>query len=296
MSSPPSLRELQHAFAGAIVDGAAPALEPWIAARGIAPAARLRIYRHANLAIHVDALATSFPALQRLLGEDCFDGLATRHAAYRGNRSGNLQDYGADFAAFVAALPETAPWPWLGDVARLEWLRQEVALAADATPADAAALVAALADVDHPPRLRPCVRVLSSVWAALDLWCYAQERSEELPSPQRKPGPSDFECVNPGALGSCFRRNDEQRDGDSSSLQTCREGDIDPAAPQSVLLWREGSQVAMRAIAPAQAAFVDALRRESSLDPALAAAQLVDPRAPPETLLRPLLEHALLAA
>ena len=251
MPSPPSLRELQHAFAGAIVDGAAPALEPWIAARGIAPAARLRIYRNANLAIHVDALATSFPALQRLLGEDCFDGLATRHAAFRGNRSGNLQDYGADFAAFVEVQPETAPWPWLGEVARLEWLRQEVALAADAAPADAAALVAALADVEHPPRLRPCVRVLSCVWAVLDLWRHAQ-------APEH--------------------------------------GAIDPATAQSVLLWREGSQVAMRAIAPAQAAFVRALRRESSLDLALAAAQLIDPQAPPETLLRPLLEHTLLAA
>jgi hypothetical protein len=52
----------------------------------------------------------------------------------------------------------------------------------------------------------------------------------------------------------------------------------------------------MRALAPAQAAFVDALRRGSPLDLALAAAQLIDPRAPPETLLRPLLEHALLAA
>ncbi|WP_108470252.1 DNA-binding domain-containing protein [Rhodanobacter thiooxydans] len=251
MSSPPSLRELQHAFAGAIVDGAAPVLEPWIAARGIAPAARLRIYRHANLAIHVDALATSFPALQRLLGADCFDGLATRHAAFRGNRSGNLQDYGADFAAFVEAQPETAPWPWLGEVARLEWLRQEVALAADAVPADAAALVAALADADHPPHLRPCVLVLSSAWAVLDLWRHAQAPEHDA---------------------------------------------IDPAAPQSVLLWREGSQVAMRVIAPAQAAFMHALRRGSSLDQALAAAQRIDVQMPPEALLRPLLEHALLAA
>lgn len=251
MSSPPSLHELQHAFAGAIVDGAAPVLEPWIAARGIAPAARLRIYRHANLAIHVDALAVSFPALQALLGADCFDGLATRHAAFRGNRSGNLQDYGADFAAFVAAQPETAPWPWLGEVARLEWLRQEVALAGDATPADAAALVAALADAGHPLRLRPCVRVLSSAWAVLDLWRHAQ---------------------------------------------TPEHDDIDPAVPQSALLWREGSQVAMRAVAPAQAAFVRALRHEASLALALAAAQLIDAQVPPETLLLPLLEHALLAA
>jgi Uncharacterized protein conserved in bacteria len=313
MISPPSLLELQRAFAVAIVDGAAPALEPWIDARGIAPAARLRIYRHANLAIHVDALAVTFPALRRLLGEDCFDGLATRHAAFRGNRSGNLQDYGADFADFVVAQPETAAWPWLGEVARLEWLRQEVALAADEPPADAGSLIAALANTRDTLRLRPCVRVPSSAWAVLDLWRYAQEGSEEPPSPQRNPGSSDFECANSKALddqrallksSSCLsgpaaiesRRNDEQKDSRPKLPQASQDVAIDPAIPQSVLLWREDGQVAMRTIAPAQAAFVRALRHEASLDLALAAAQLIDAQVTPEALLLPLLEHALLAA
>lgn len=253
--TPPSLAELQHAFAGAIVDGEAPALEPWIATRGIAPAARLRIYRHANFAIHVDALVTSYPALHRLLGADCFDGLATRHAAYHGSRSGNLQDYGADFATFLDAQPETAAWPWLGELARLEWLRQEAALAADEPPADAAALLAALAAAGHPLHLRPCVRVLVATSAVLDLWQRAWVAEEVTASPA-----------------------------------------IDLIRPQAVLLWRDGGQVAMRVIAPAQAAFVRALRQASLLDQALAAAQHVDAQVPAETLLRPLLEHSLLAA
>ena len=250
--APPSLAELQHAFAGAIVDGAAPALVPWIAARGIAPAARLRIYRNANFAIHVDALAISYPALQALLGAECFDGLATRHAAVHGSRSGNLQDYGADFAAFLDAQPETAAWPWLGELARLEWLRQETALAADAAPADAGALLAALADARHPPRLRPCVRVLASAWAVLDLWQRAFSAGEAAATA--------------------------------------------PTRPQAVLLWREGGQVAMRALSFAQAAFVRALRDGWSPDQALAAAQHIEAQVPAETLLRPLLEHALFAA
>lgn len=254
-TSPPSLAELQHAFAAAIVDGGAPALEPWIAARGIAPAARLRIYRHANLAIHVDALATSFPTLQRLLGAECFDGLATRHAAYRGHRNGNLQDYGTDFADFLADQPETAAWPWLADVAKLEWLRQQVALAADEAAADAWALLAAFAGAGHDPRLRPCVRVLSSASAVLDLWRYGQAADD-----------------------------------------TGHDAAFDPAAPQNVLLWREGGQVAMCEIAAAQAAFVCALLREVSLDRALEAARSADPQAAPEMLLSPLLEHALFAA
>lgn len=251
MPAPPSLPELQHAFARALQGGEAPALHPWIAARGIDPAARLRIYRHAGYAIHVDALATAFPALRRLLGEDSFDGLATRHAARHGNRSGNLQDHGADFAGFVALQPETAAWPWLGEVARLEWLRQQVVLSDDEAPADADALLAALAHAHGTLRLRPSVRVLRSDWAVLDLWRHASLPDVAAP---------------------------------------------DPAMPQAVLLWRERAQVAMRALAPAQAAFAQALCQRAPLADALADAQAVDAATPPEALLQPLLEHALFTA
>lgn len=251
MPAPPSLPELQRAFARALQGGEAPALHAWIAARGIDPAARLRIYRHAGYAIHVEALATAFPALRRLLGEDSFDGLATRHAARHGNCSGNLQDYGADFAGFIAAQAETAAWPWLDAVARLEWLRQQAVLAADEAPADAGALLAALANAQGTLRLRPSVRVLRSDWAVLDLWRHALLPDVATP---------------------------------------------EPAVPQAVLLWREHAQVAMRAIAPAQAAFALALSRRAPLADALADAQAFDPTTPPEALLQPLLEHALFAA
>ncbi|WP_424681591.1 putative DNA-binding domain-containing protein [Frateuria sp. YIM B11624] len=176
MPMPPSLRELQRAFGAALVEGDGDALAPWIAARGIDPAARLRIYRHANLAIHVEALATSFPATVRLLGEDCFDGLATRHAAWIGSASGNLQAYGADLPGFLVAQPELTAHAWVAEVARLEWLRQEVALAASGDVADPFALVLALAAATNAAvRLQPHLRLCSSAVPVLGLWRYAMD-------------------------------------------------------------------------------------------------------------------------
>ena len=178
MPTPPGLSELQRAFGAALVEGDGTTLVPWIAARGIEPAARLRIYRHANLAIHVEALMVSYPAVVRLLGEDCFDGLATRHAAWVGSRSGNLQDYGADFAGFLALQPELAAVAWVAEVARLEWLRQEVALAAAGTRADPVALVLALAHGSDPRvRLQAHLRVCDAGVPALDLWRFAMGRA-----------------------------------------------------------------------------------------------------------------------
>jgi hypothetical protein len=174
MPTPPCLPELQRAFGAALAEGDGATLAPWIAARGIDPAARLRIYRHANLAIHVEALATSFPAALRLLGEDCFDGLATRHAARVGSRSGNLQEYGADFPGFLAAQPELAGLGWVAEVARLEWLRQEAALAAAGRTVDVLALMLALAQAADPRvSMQPHLRVFEAAVPALDLWRYA---------------------------------------------------------------------------------------------------------------------------
>jgi len=249
---PPSLPELQRAFAAAIVEGDAPRLEPWIVARGIEPAARLRIYRNAVFAIQVEALITDFPAVCALLGEVCFDGLATRYAARHGSRSGNLQEFGADFAAFLGEQPEVAAYLWIGDVAALEWARQQCALAASLPRADADALIAAVvAGTDAPLPLQPHVHVVSSEVPVLDLWHCAMQTVHALADPA--------------------------------------------SAAQHVLLWRDAGEVQMRGIAAAQAAFARTLRDGGTLENALQSALTRDAGVSPEFLLRPLIEHALIA-
>ena len=170
--SEPTLSALQAGFARAIIDGAAPDLLPWIAHRGIAPAARLQIYRNAVLATQVETLSTSFPAVQRLLGDECFDGWATRYAAWHGSSSGNLQQFGHDFAGFLEAQRELETLRWLGDLTRLEWLRQCTILAADACALDVATLHASLLATGDDPILRPlpCVHAIVAAFPVLDLW------------------------------------------------------------------------------------------------------------------------------
>ncbi|HWU76038.1 MAG TPA: DNA-binding domain-containing protein [Rhodanobacter sp.] len=176
MPAPPSLSELQAGFARAMIEGAAPALLPWIDTRGIEPAARLQIYRHAILATQVTSLVASFPAVERMLGVDCFDGWATRYAAWHGSRSGNLQNLGDDFADYLETRPELASLGWLGDLARLDWLRQCTILAADAEALDAASLQAALLAAGDDPLLDllPCVHVIAADFPVLDLWRYSE--------------------------------------------------------------------------------------------------------------------------
>jgi hypothetical protein len=186
MPDAPSLPDLQRAFAASLVAGDTSPLTPWIAARGIEPAARLAIYRNAGYAIHVDVLEAVFPALRALVGAACFDGLATRFTARQGSSSGNLQRFGRDFAGFVQAQAETSAFPWLPDVARLEWLRQETLLAAQAEPASTRALLQALQEAPAEAihlHLQPHVRVLCASVPALDLWTWALDPNDASPDP-----------------------------------------------------------------------------------------------------------------
>jgi hypothetical protein len=175
----PTLAELQRGFRAAVYEGetAAAALAPCVHAGGIDPLARLRIYRHAVGAIQREALATAFPALRALVGEACFEDLADRYAAEIGSASGDLQDYGAGFAEFVAGRPELAGYPWLADVARLEWLRQQAWLAPSPPVPAADVLAQRLRQAGDDPglRLREDVRALVADVPALDLWRFAHD-------------------------------------------------------------------------------------------------------------------------
>lgn len=181
MPQPPTLSELQRDFLAAMGDAGSSPLEAWIEARGIAPASRLGIYRHAVLDIHVGALATSFPAVRAWVGEETFDGLATRHAVRVGSRSGNLQALGRGFDRFLAAQPELVDYPWLADLAQLEWLRQEVLLSPH--------VGAVTLHAGPPPagaRVQPHVRWLCASVPVLDLWRCAQDpQSAVMPALDR---------------------------------------------------------------------------------------------------------------
>ena len=175
MPSSPSLLELQRGFAAAI-DGRGTSVGRWIEARGLDPADRLAIYRHASEATALGALGETYPTVLALVGEAYFEHLAALYRRECPSRSGNLQDFGARFAEFLdASAPADAHPPYLADSARLDWLRQSAALAADAAPVDERRRTAAAASSPEQLRVRlhPSLRLLRSDYPVLSihLWC-----------------------------------------------------------------------------------------------------------------------------
>lgn len=172
MNTAPSLPKLQTEFARWMLGEHDSTLPETVAGNGLEPAARLQTYRNIVFNNLTASLRTAYPVILKLVGEEFFDGAAARYIHDYPSVSGNLQDFGAQFAECLGSMPETATLPYVTDVAWLEWARQQAYLAADATPLDPSAL-AAVADAkqnDLRLVLHPSARLLESNYPVLDIW------------------------------------------------------------------------------------------------------------------------------
>jgi hypothetical protein len=120
-------------------------------------ARRFAVYRNNVVVGLVDALATRFPATQRIVGEEFFRAMAQVYVRAHPPRSPLMMFYGDGFPDFIEGFESAADVPYLADVARLEAARTRAYHAADAVPADAGTLqsfdgeaLAALRVVRHP--------------------------------------------------------------------------------------------------------------------------------------------------
>lgn len=136
------------------------------------------ICRNTCLKACADALAAQLPSVLRLLGEDCFQALATAYVRTSPPRDGRLLAYGQGFAEHLAAWPAVADWPYLPAMARLDWLWAEAHTAADAPTLapDALARLEA-SDLDRLClRPYPATRWLADTrWPIHHLWRAARE-------------------------------------------------------------------------------------------------------------------------
>ncbi len=170
----PALRESQDAFAAALFSGALPgnvtAVNPEEAQR------RFAVYRNNVMVGLTKALATRFPVVERLVGEDFFRACAREFVLRHPPRSRLLMRYGESFPDFLAAFGPAKTLPYLPDVARIEVARGEAYHAADASPLgpDVLAQAAEAGAEDLRLSLHPSLRIVSSAHPAFTIWSMNQ--------------------------------------------------------------------------------------------------------------------------
>ena len=160
----------QEAFAAGLLETTPPpaGLTAWNGT----PTRRYGIYRNNVSAGLTGALASCFPAAERIVGPDFFQAMAQAFFRLHPPRSPLLLAYGDDFPDFVATFEPAQEITYLPDVMRLEVARGHAYHAADAPPLDPQTMAA----ID-PAKLdnlvltpHPALSILRSPHPAVTIW------------------------------------------------------------------------------------------------------------------------------
>jgi len=165
------LRDLQAAFGAAVTGGDAAGILA-LTGRDARTEARLAIHRGNFQISLVNVLAATFPAVRRSVDAALFERAAAAFADACPPRRPELLGWGGEFPDFLARAAALTDRPWLADLARLDWARNEAIFAADATPLAPADLAAVPAERYKALRLDllPSARLVASVFPVATLW------------------------------------------------------------------------------------------------------------------------------
>lgn len=100
----------------------------------------LSVYRNHHRISLCAALATTFPTVVRLIGEEAFHVLASRFLQTQPPVKPCVAEYGAAFGEYLDAETLVESLPYLADTARLDWAINRAMIAADARALDASLL------------------------------------------------------------------------------------------------------------------------------------------------------------
>lgn len=171
------LAQLQSAFSSALFDSRTePDLLPHLKDARLD---RLRLYR-GNLTVTWDkALSSAYPVIRQLVGEEFFTALTRAYGMAHPSENPDLNQFGATFGSFLAGFKHVADFPYLPDMARLEWSLHRTHYAPDVPALSAADLASLGPDAFETARftLHPAATLFASEWAVVPLWQAHQSAS-----------------------------------------------------------------------------------------------------------------------
>jgi hypothetical protein len=139
--------------------------------QGLRLAQGLSAYQGNAQATAERALASAYPTLQALLGEEALVVLARQLWHHHPPRAGDLACWGQDLPSWLTELAEVQSWPYLPDCARLDWARHTAELALDAEfEPESLALLGQADPGQLTLHLRPGLSVIASDWPVVTMW------------------------------------------------------------------------------------------------------------------------------
>ncbi|WP_306258139.1 DUF2063 domain-containing protein [Pararhizobium sp. IMCC21322] len=159
-------------FAEALLQPGSPVPDGVTNPDGVPATKRFDVYRNNVIVSLIDALASRFPVVQTLVGEEFFQAAAREFAINHPPASPVMLHYGTGFPDFLDGFPPAASVPYLGDVARLESARRAAYHAENAQPLDPAQLEQIAPDQFEVLTFQthPSLSLIESDYAILSIW------------------------------------------------------------------------------------------------------------------------------
>jgi hypothetical protein len=185
------------AFAQALTDPARATPVDVVGPRGKAAIKRYNVYRNNVTVSLIDALAATYPAVQRITGVEFFRAMARFHIRATPPTSPLLFEYGRDFPDFIESYEHAQDTPWLADTARIERAWLDAYHAADAQPLSPSALAAVPSDKlgDLLFGAHPAACIVRSAYPAVAI--FAMNRVEGPTTPLRSSTAEDALITRP---------------------------------------------------------------------------------------------------
>jgi hypothetical protein len=190
-------RSFAAVFAHGLMDPARATPADVVGPRGTAAIKRYNVYRNNVTVSLIDALAATYPAVQRITGVEFFRAMARFHVRATPPTSPLLFEYGRDFPAFIEGYEHARDMPWLADTARVERAWLDAYHAADVPPLSPEALAAVPSDRlgDVVFTAHPAACVVRSMYPAVAI--FAMNRVEGPITPLRSNAAEDALITRP---------------------------------------------------------------------------------------------------
>ncbi|MCJ8321698.1 MAG: DNA-binding domain-containing protein [Colwellia sp.] len=157
-------------------------MAPYIDSSSISAQGLMGIYQGNAIANITNSLSLTYPVIEKLVGQDFFKATCRQFILIHWPTSGNMDDYGAEFANFLAEFEHAKHLLYLKDVARLEWGFHQSSLSDDASVTDWSTLANVTDILQLHFILAPTVNLISSTFPIDKIWLLNQENtpSEDL--------------------------------------------------------------------------------------------------------------------
>lgn len=106
----PSLRDIQVRSHRAFIEGDFDAIDDFLAAGALSRTAQVNVYQNNARETFRKALLAAYPVVAKLVGDDCFAGLAAKYLREHPSMDSDLQHFGDKFPGGLMMLIITILW------------------------------------------------------------------------------------------------------------------------------------------------------------------------------------------